>query len=181
VIVNILGPGGAGKTTLAEFLESEYPDQFSRLVTYTNRSQRLGEVDGKSYHFTSDSMDGDQHVLRRIRGGVIYAARKADFDVVGKILITTFPPRGVLKLEHLGYDVCSFYLELSEPERTLRMINRGDNEDVVKDRILYDDKESIFSIVQQVLSPREVFILDAVKPVDVLASEIKKKIEKIFK
>jgi guanylate kinase len=51
----ISAPSGAGKTTLVkavlEDLQDKYP--IKRLITYTTRSIRQGEVDGQHYHFLS--------------------------------------------------------------------------------------------------------------------------------
>lgn len=51
----ISGSSGAGKTTLVtaalEHLQVEYP--IKRVVTYTTRAMRSGEVDGKDYYFVS--------------------------------------------------------------------------------------------------------------------------------
>lgn len=51
----ISGSSGAGKTTLVtaalEHLQLKYP--IERVVTYTTRTMRSGEVDGKDYYFVS--------------------------------------------------------------------------------------------------------------------------------
>ncbi len=46
-------PSGAGKTTLCSALLTEFPDiRYS--ISYTARAPRLGETDGKDYHFISE-------------------------------------------------------------------------------------------------------------------------------
>lgn len=47
----ILGPSGVGKSTLITRLTNKYPNSFGFSVSYTTRSPRPGEVDGKSYFF----------------------------------------------------------------------------------------------------------------------------------
>ena len=47
-------PAGTGKTTLAKMLFHEF-DCVSSSVSYTTRNPRPGEVDGKDYHFISQS------------------------------------------------------------------------------------------------------------------------------
>lgn len=44
-IIAFMGPSGAGKSTLQEILGYE------RIITWTSRTPREGEVDGKDYHF----------------------------------------------------------------------------------------------------------------------------------
>jgi guanylate kinase len=58
----ISAPSGAGKTTLIQrLLDSDDPDlrgiEFS--VSYTTRSPRGGEVDGKDYHFVEEAVFRD--------------------------------------------------------------------------------------------------------------------------
>lgn len=50
VLLVIAGPAGSGKSTLCDRLVDERPD-FSRVVTTTTRSPRVGEVNGVHYHF----------------------------------------------------------------------------------------------------------------------------------
>ncbi len=49
----LTGPSGAGKTTILNEILSNYPHVFKRIVTYTTRPPRDGEVNGKDYHFVS--------------------------------------------------------------------------------------------------------------------------------
>lgn len=52
VLLVIAGPAGSGKSTLCDRLVQERPE-FSRVVTTTTRSPRLGEINGVHYHFFS--------------------------------------------------------------------------------------------------------------------------------
>jgi guanylate kinase len=52
LLLVISSPSGAGKTTLARRLAAEFDIRFS--VSYTTRSPRKGEVDGKDYCFVTD-------------------------------------------------------------------------------------------------------------------------------
>jgi guanylate kinase len=52
LLLVISSPSGAGKTTLARRLAGEFEIRFS--VSYTTRSPRPGEVEGKDYFFVSD-------------------------------------------------------------------------------------------------------------------------------
>lgn len=49
----ITGPTCAGKTTLQKALCAAYPTRTRRVVSYTTRPRRLGEVDAIDYHFFS--------------------------------------------------------------------------------------------------------------------------------
>lgn len=51
----ICGPSGAGKTTIInQVLEQLTPQiKLNRIITYTTRTQRPGEINGEDYHFIS--------------------------------------------------------------------------------------------------------------------------------
>ncbi|MCY4399562.1 MAG: guanylate kinase [Gemmatimonadetes bacterium] len=51
--VVLVGPSGAGKTTLAGRLVREYPGHFAFSVSATTRGPRPGERSGTDYHFVS--------------------------------------------------------------------------------------------------------------------------------
>ena len=54
VLAIVSSPSGAGKTTLTHRLLREFPElEFS--VSYTTRSIRPGEVEGRDYHFVDDA------------------------------------------------------------------------------------------------------------------------------
>jgi guanylate kinase len=49
----LAGPAGVGKSTLCDRMVAEVPG-FERVVTATTRPPRVGEVDGRDYHFLSE-------------------------------------------------------------------------------------------------------------------------------
>ena len=51
VLVIVSSPSGAGKTTLCQRLLREFPEQLEFSVSYTTRSMRPGEVNGRDYWF----------------------------------------------------------------------------------------------------------------------------------
>lgn len=55
ILIIISGPSGVGKTTIAEQILQKCASLFSlkKIVTYTTRTPRATEVDGKDYHFIS--------------------------------------------------------------------------------------------------------------------------------
>jgi len=52
-LIILSGPRGAGKGTLVDAIQCEFP-QMNRLVTCTTRAPRPGEIDGHHYHFVDD-------------------------------------------------------------------------------------------------------------------------------
>jgi guanylate kinase len=53
ILLVVSAPSGAGKTTLCERLQAEFPSVVYS-VSCTTRKPRVGEVHGKSYYFLSD-------------------------------------------------------------------------------------------------------------------------------
>ena len=51
VLVIVSSPSGAGKTTLTKRLLAEFPGKLEFSVSYTTRSMRAGEVNGRDYWF----------------------------------------------------------------------------------------------------------------------------------
>jgi guanylate kinase len=53
-LIILAGPAGVGKSTLCDRLVAEAP-QFERVITATTRPPRPNEVNGRDYHFLSES------------------------------------------------------------------------------------------------------------------------------
>lgn len=51
----ISAPAGTGKTTLAQMLVAEFPQQIIQSLSFTTRPPRKGEVQGVHYHFVSEA------------------------------------------------------------------------------------------------------------------------------
>lgn len=94
LLVILTGPSGAGKDTLAAALGSRPGSTIGFAVTATTRPPRVGETDGRDYHFVSDAEFG-----RMIRDGemlehaIVYGQRKG------------VPISSVRRVLHEGKDV----------------------------------------------------------------------------
>ncbi|KAG5446964.1 guanylate kinase [Clonorchis sinensis] len=53
VVLVFTGPSGVGKSTLLQMLMKKFPDRFAFSCSHTTRKMRVGEVDGRDYHFTT--------------------------------------------------------------------------------------------------------------------------------
>ncbi len=51
MIINFLGPGGVGKSSIIDSLLKSNDFNFLKPISYTSRPPRKGEVDGIDYHF----------------------------------------------------------------------------------------------------------------------------------
>ena len=59
VLLILAGPAGVGKSTLCDRLVAEVPG-FERVITATTRPPRVGERNGRDYHFLSEKQFDDK-------------------------------------------------------------------------------------------------------------------------
>jgi guanylate kinase len=138
--VVIAGGIASGKTTLARELEER---GFRRIVTYTTRPKRQGEVDGVDYHFI-DSLDfskkmstgffAEATVYRTVFGDWFYGSAKKDYKSLDNTVIV-LNPQGVIALTEPAFIV---YLGLRESTLKERALERGDSPAEIERRINED-------------------------------------------
>lgn len=145
LMLALVSPSGAGKTTLSRRLVEEDPD-IALSVSWTTRAPRPGETDGVHYHF----VDKDQFRAHRAQDGFLEWAEVHDhyygspresafatlqsgldlmFDVdwQGALQLRTSAPEDVVKV---------FILPPSMAELKRRLISRGqDSPEVIKKRM----------------------------------------------
>ena len=164
MILNISGPSGSGKTTLVKRLCELYQDSYSRLVSYTTRSPRLGEKDGIDYWFINEleyNLYSKWQLARKSESG-FYGTKYEDLrDYSTPFLLTTFPPSGVIQIRDMGLIVQPFFLSLSEDECQERMRLRGDDEITILERLKKDSTEVSFKQSTQILSNDDILVIDA--------------------
>ena len=162
MIVVLVGESASGKSTLAKILEQKQPN-FSKVVTYTTRPKRNGEVSGVDYHFISNEKFNElvdrnffvEHTSYRDwqYGTAINFDKGED-----KVIILT--PAGARtfrayaeKNPELKKYLMVVYLYVDRRSRMLKIIQRGDNIDEAYRRNLSDvgqfdafDREADYTI-----------------------------------
>jgi len=83
VLIILAGPAGVGKSTLCDRLVNEVPG-FERVITATTRPPRIGEVNGRDYHFLTEAQFDERlaageflewaYVHRKYRYGTLKSA-----------------------------------------------------------------------------------------------------------
>ncbi len=139
-MIVIIGESGSGKTTLANDFVERNP-QFHRVVTYTSRPKREGEIDGVDYHFCSDDEFDElcesgffvEHAEYR---GWKYGTAREDCESENAVVILT--PSGLRALKKLTDDIISVYVWVDRETRLIKLIERGDNVDEAYRRNLSD-------------------------------------------
>lgn len=144
MILDLLGGGGSGKTTLKSALLELAA--FTGFVPYTTRPKRPKEIDGIHYHFVSaeqfHEMDSS-FALKRAADNWLYGVPWQDLQprADGKVVVATFDVDGIRRLEGMGTSVKVVYLNIPELERRRRMLYRGDGHETVLRRLALDREQ----------------------------------------
>lgn len=147
MILVIVGESASGKSTLAKQFVEDNPS-FSRIVTYTTRPKREGEVNGIDYHFVSDEVF-DSMIKQ---GSFVEHASYRDWkygtainfgNTENKIVVLT--PAGArafrrYKTMHpeLHLNILVMYLKVDRRSRLIKMLQRGDDLEEAYRRSLSD-------------------------------------------
>jgi guanylate kinase len=148
-LIIVGGPSGVGKGTLTSMLFEEHPDQFGFSVSHTTRAPRVGEVDGKHYHFTNlqdfQKMVDNKEMLEyaHVHTNMYGTSRKAVENVLnsGKSCILDIDVQGAESIykikDELGFHVAFvFFLAPSDEALEARLRGRGtESEDKIQIRL----------------------------------------------
>lgn len=165
----ILGKSGSGKTEIAKIMTEEF--RYDKIVTYTTRPMRDGEVDGIDYYFVSVDeflkMQENGELVESFlaKNGWFYGTKKDSFNHNDMLIILT--PSGLEKLKESNIPVVSFYIEVDDKERYIRQILRGDDIQEIARRSVTDEKdfESISDKVDFVVENNTSDIWDCVRDI----------------
>ena len=151
-LIVLAGKSGSGKTTTAMILQRKLG--LKRVVTYTTRPKRKGEIDGIDYHFISEQqfkkMIQNQQFLEYAIynasfGRVYYGSLKKDYDTVNSVIVLN--PKGVERLFDFSKSnhVKALIIDLIPSRETLkrRLISRGDDPKEIERRLSADDTDFI--------------------------------------
>jgi len=133
------GPSASGKSEIVKILTEKY--DLKKLVTYTTRPPRLGEINGIDYNFvTVDEFlklkANNEFLETTYYNNNYYGSRLADINFE-KIVI--LDPSGVnVFREILKEKIVVVFLTAPESLRIERMRKRGDDEKIIEKRILND-------------------------------------------
>lgn len=138
-MIVFVGASASGKTELAKTLFKAYG--YEKCITTTTRPMRSHERQGVDYHF----IDPETFLAMQERGEFIevtyyqenlYGIQKKSVDVNGVVIVD---PAGANHLiEALKEQVYVVYVESSEAIRRKRMLERGDEPEMVEKRIFAD-------------------------------------------
>lgn len=166
----LVGPSASGKTQAVEVLRNNY--HYQKLVTYTSRKKRVGEVDNVDYHFiTKDafiSLIHEHFFIEYVNYNNNYYG--TSFSEINDNKVVILEPSGIKHyLSTLRDQVVVIYLDCSKELRKQRMMLRGDSLEQIEKRLLLDDEvfnEDIKKLADYVIDTSNISLDDVVKSID---------------
>lgn len=148
MIIVLLGASGSGKSTIEHELATHHG--FGKIISYTTRSPRNGEENGKDYYFVDN--DTFNEVLMRdlfaehdeYSQNRLYGTLKSDYVDGDKVVVLT--PNGLrqLKKNCPNEDIITVLVEASLGTRVKRYIDRCG-----VDKFDFDDAGEIFERINR--------------------------------
>lgn len=138
-MIVLIGPSASGKTAVGKYLEDTY--NIKKVVTYTTRDKRIGEIDGVDYHFISKD-----DFLNKLENHFFFETMEYNNNFYGTS-IESLKDDSYLILDITGYNsykmsnikLIPFFLETSKELRKSRMEKRKDDPLKIKERLELDD------------------------------------------
>ena len=127
-MIVLCGESASGKSSIEKHLKTYHG--YERIVTYTTRFPRYGEVDGIDYHFIS--VDKFQELKEQgffaetaIYNDWYYGTAKEDCTDDKVVVLTPHGLRQVSKIKDIN--VTSFYINVPRRDRLIKILQRGDS------------------------------------------------------
>ena len=138
-MIVLVGESASGKSSIEKYLVGNCG--YSKVVSYTTRQPREGEINGIDYHFIDKSQF---HRLKEqgffaetaVYNGWYYGTSKEDCTDDKVAVLTPHGLRQVSKIE--GINVLSFYINVPRRDRLIKILQRGDNIEEAYRRSLSD-------------------------------------------
>lgn len=144
-----MGASASGKTTVERLLEKM---GINRIISYTTRPMRDGEVDGVDYHFVSEEV----FVSMKLKGCFQETARYRDWNYGLSLLGVDYEKQDYIAVVTVhGYEellmsvgienITGINIKVEERERMIRLLKRGDSISEVFRR-LHTDREDFENV-----------------------------------
>ena len=164
-MIILVGPSASGKSVVVNKMKEKY--DFLKVVTYTTRPMRNGEINHIDYHFISK----EEFLQKKKENWFIETACYNDnyygtaYEDISENKVLIVEPSGAnVYYEKLKNQVMIIYLDVSEEIRQNRMLERGD---------------SLDSINKRMASDKEYFSFEKINHIDMIVKTDKKTIEEV--
>lgn len=138
-MIVLVGESASGKSSIERKLVDSYG--YKKVVSYTTREPRNGEIDGVDYHFISNKKflelkAQDFFAETAVYNEWHYGTAKEDCTNDKVAVLTPHGLRQVSKID--GINVISFYINVPRRDRLIKILQRGDNIEEAYRRSLSD-------------------------------------------
>lgn len=138
-MIVLVGESASGKSSIEKYLVDNYG--YNKIVSYTTRPPRDGEVDGVDYHFITNE---EFHELKEkeffaetaMYRDWCYGTAKKDCTNDKIAVLTPHGLRQISKFEDIN--VISFYISVPRRDRLIKILQRGDSIEEAYRRSLSD-------------------------------------------
>lgn len=127
----MIGGSASGKSTAEKILCCEYG--FEKIVSYTTRKPRDGEIDGVDYHFISE----EEFIKKESEGFFAESATYNSWKYGSAVedctddKVAVLTPHGLRQLKkNSNLNIVSFYFKVPRRDRLIKCLQRGREEDV---------------------------------------------------
>lgn len=140
----VMGKSATGKDTIYQNLLNESKLELKRIIPYTTRPIREGEVEGREYHFCTEEdvqrLDKEGRIVELRAYNTVYGIWKyftvndgnIQLEKENYLLIGTLEAYTKIR-DYFGEEnVLPIYIEVEDGERLLRAISREKSQDVPK-------------------------------------------------
>lgn len=128
-MIVLVGESASGKSTIEKALVDNYG--FQKIISYTTRPPRQGEVDGIDYHFISKEKFQElqsKNFFAEVGNyrGWYYGSSVEDCKKDGMVVVLT--PHGFRQMKkYENLDIISFYINIPRRDRMIKILQRGDD------------------------------------------------------
>lgn len=178
-MIILLGKTASGKDTIVNYLVNNLG--YKKLITYTTRPMRPGEVQNLQYHFISE-----EDFKKKISHGFFleyktyhtefgdwyYGSAMDDYKKADDKTVVILTPEGYLdllwKVKNIKHD--AIYIKVDLLELQQRLIKRGDDKREAERRLIHDNKD--FEYVENIV---DRIVINQSKTIDEVINEIIKR------
>lgn len=160
----ITGPTGAGKTTIAEYLQHEF--NLKKVLTHTTRTPRQGEVNGVDYYFENALTFGQKHFLEQVEyAGNHYGSSQEALALAwatGHDAVIVLDTKGAKTYaQQLGAQAIIVYVTVSNSAiLAQRLAARGDQVAQIKQRLASSHFQRDLAVPELAGQPVHVILND---------------------
>ena len=127
-MIVLVGESASGKSSIEKYLVDNC--EYNKIVSYTTRPPREGEVDGIDYHFITKSQfrrlsEQDFFAEQAVYRDWYYGVAKKDCTDDKVAVLTPHGLRQISKIKDIN--VVSFYINVPRRDRLIKILQRGDN------------------------------------------------------